>query len=372
MDLKHGGNSRRKQVVKVIEFDVNAKDYIKLNFLSEVISTSTIDFFVYLEIDGVEKNYKDIRTDKSVYRLNNFNVSEDTTQNVITFRPVVVGCYSYFKIITNNPVRIDIVKNSTTTVAKEFNIPIGETKIEFEPQGIKRYIMRLNESVIGIVPNVATPNVTVQSIAEEVVQPAVDPLKNPFGDFGGFENISDNQTPSDTNVNDERRVESSSFEPSFTTIESSVPESSAPTNQGLSNEAKNDYKNRISQLETSNSRLEADVRDLEVNIRELENKNATLVLNKKNLIKHMDKLQTEYEKDYQSYEADVEEIKSKYTIDDEILKMYAGKDVVSIEELLQKVETDILQIEEQVRIFVEAQQRKTVEIENELKIGKKE
>ena len=374
MDLKHGENSRGKQVVKVIEFDINAKDYIKLNFLSEVINTSLIDFFVFLEIDGIEKNFKNIRADKSVYRFNNFNVSEDATQNVITFRPVVIGCYSYFKIITSTPVKIDIVKNGTTTVAKEFIVPVGETKIEFDPQGVQRYVMRLNDSVQDNISNAVSANATVQATHEVSTQPTVDPLQNPFGDFDGFDGIANIQTPSPTSVIEERKIEASPFEPSLTSYESSVPASSVPvpTNQGISIEDRKNYEERMSQLDASNSRLESDISNIEAKIRELESMNASLVSRKRNLIEYMDKLQAEYDKDYQSYEADVEEIKSKYMIDDEILKMYAGKDVVSIEELLQRAEADISQIEEQIRVFVEAQQRKTADIENELRIGKKE
>ena len=144
------------------------------------------------------------------------------------------------------------------------------------------------------------------------------------------------------------------------------------SNQSVVNEGRREDEEKINQLIDSNSRLESDISDLKIKIQELENKNLGLTENKKNLIKHMDKLQAEYDKDYQSYEADIEEIKSKYTIDDEILRMYADKDVSSIEELLKNAEADILQIEEQVRIFVEVQQRKTADIEAELKIGKKE
>ena len=84
----------------------------------------------------------------------------------------------------------------------------------------------------------------------------------------------------------------------------------------------------------------------------------------------MDKLQNEYDKDYSNYSSDVEEISSRYNIDAEILKLYADKDITPIEDLLKKAEDDIKQIEEQIKLFVEAQEKKTAEIEGELKIGK--
>jgi hypothetical protein len=52
--------------------------------------------------------------------------------------------------------------------------------------------------------------------------------------------------------------------------------------------------------------------------------------------------------------------------------MYADKEVVPVEELIERAKSDINQVEEQVRVFIDAQARKTAEIENELKIGKKE
>ena len=293
----HGKSLKRKQGVKVTEFDVMAKDYIKLGFLNEVVSQNSVSFNVFLESEGVEKKFMDIRTEKNVYRFNNFNVSEDATQNTITFRPIVIGCYLYFKISTSAPLTLEIIKNGTTTVAKQFVLGIGENKIEFAPQGTQKYVMKIEESTNYEVP------------------PAVPPI------------------PTYYNKEDENKRE---------------------------------------QLLQSNARLEAEISSIQSEISELEKKNEQLVNNKKYLISHFEKLQAEYNKDYSSYEADIEEIKQKYTIDEEILKMYADKEITSIEELISRSENDIKEIEEQTRIFIEAQQRKTAEIENELKIGKKE
>ena len=132
-------------------------------------------------------------------------------------------------------------------------------------------------------------------------------------------------------------------------------------------------KNRsIDQLDRSNDRLNDDIAELEKKIRELETKNQDLIDKKKNLTSHLDKLQAEFDQDYSNYSSDVEEISSRYKIDAEILKLYEDKEVTTIEQLLQKAENDIKMIEDQIKVFVEAQERKTAEIENELKIGKKD
>lgn len=313
MDWKLGKNLRRRQGVKVTEFDVMAKDYIRLGFLNEVVSQKSVGFRIFLESEGNEKNFVDIRTDKNVYRFNNFNVSEDTIQNAITFRPIVIGCYLYFKINNFVPLTLDIIKNGTTTVAQQFILAPGENKIEFDPQGIQKYVMKIEES----------SNTNSQEGAQET-------------------SSSVEQKP----------IESSSAHP----FESVNPED----------------EKRKEQMQQSNSGLEADISNIQRKISELEAKNEQLVNNKKNLISHLEKLQAEYDKDYAVYEADIEEIKSKYTIDDEILKMYADKEITPIEELIARSEKDIRELEEQTKIFIEAKQRKTADIENELKIGKKE
>ena len=125
-------------------------------------------------------------------------------------------------------------------------------------------------------------------------------------------------------------------------------------------------------MERSNSILENDIAGLENRIGELERKNGELIEKKKSLTSRLDKLQEEFDKAYSNCDSDVEEISSRYHIDAEILKLYAGKEVTPIEELLKRAEENIRQIEEQIRAFVEAQERKTAEIENELKIGKKD
>ena len=111
---------------------------------------------------------------------------------------------------------------------------------------------------------------------------------------------------------------------------------------------------------------------LNESIRQLEAKNRQLADGKKELTDRLDKLKAEYDKDYIKYEDDLKEISDKYKIDTEILKLYGEKNITPIEELLARAESDIIAIEEQIKNFVEAQQRKTTEIEEELKIGKKE
>ena len=68
-----------------------------------------------------------------------------------------------------------------------------------------------------------------------------------------------------------------------------------------------------------------------------------------------------YDKDYSNYEANLEELRSTYNIDKELIMMYENKDIEPIEELMRKAEEAIAKVEEQIRLFVDAKAKKTAE-----------
>ncbi|MDE6024276.1 MAG: hypothetical protein K2G45_02380 [Lachnospiraceae bacterium] len=344
------------------EFDILSKDYIKLNFLSEIVNTKAVSMNVYLEIDGVEKDFLDVRTaEKNAYRFNNFNVSEDASSNCLTFRPVVIGCLAYFKIISNQTLRIEIVKNGTNSVAQSFDISAGETKIEFDPQGTSKYVMKVNQ--ISVSEAIESPT--------SVPKPEVQQSSNPFeSEFSGF-NVAPIPVAqsTDNSINSVSNNTPVAIPPQPAVIPEVLVQPSFST---VSREEVRVKQNELNDLQHSESRLNTEISELNDKIVELNDKIQKLTDNKRHLVENMDKLQAEYNKNYSNYEQDFEEIKSKYDIDEEILLMYADREVVPIEELIERAKFDINQLEEQIRIFIEAQARKTAEIENELKIGKKE
>lgn len=83
-------------------------------------------------------------------------------------------------------------------------------------------------------------------------------------------------------------------------------------------------------------------------------------------------LRDEYDKDYSKFQADIDEIKGRYTVDQSILEFYKDKDLVPTEDLLRQTDDLVQRVEEQIRLFVTAQQNKSDEIEKALKVGKKE
>lgn len=385
------------------EFDILSKDYIKLNFLNEIVNTNAVKMNVYLEIDGVEKDFLEVRTaGKNAYRFNNFNVSEDATSNCLTFRPIVIGCLAYFKISSSQELRVEVVKNGTNSVAQSFNISAGEAKIEFDPQGTSKYVMKVEQI------SVETPSAAPETPVAQPVQTGSVSFGSDFGsDFtmgaAPVPEVKLNQSETQTSQQETERSSTpsavNSFESEFSGFNvapipvsqqaNTVPASvvpptpisqpdvapipvATPSFTTASSEDLRAKQNELNDLQHSETRINSEISELEVKIAEINDKIQKLADNKKHLVEHMEKLQAEYNKDYSNYEKDVEEIKSKYDIDEEILLMYADKEVVPIEELVERVKADVNQVEEQIRIFIDAQARKTAEIENELKIGKKE
>ncbi len=301
-----------------------AKDYIKFYLLNEVVNLKSAKFHLYLESEGIVRDFLDIKTDKAVYRFNNFNVSEDGINNCITFRPIVVGCYSYFEIEGQLPIKVEIIRNGTGTVEKAFTMMPGKTKIVFEPDGIKKYLLKVEQNA-QIVQNA------------KIVQNAM------YGQQEGQQQA----TLQTQNLTSEDNI-------------------------SMKQDRLHNLENQRRDLRLGNDRISEEINKINEEILQLEERKRQLTENKNNLQTHMDRLQEEYEKDYAQFESDAEDIRARYTVDEEIIRMYAGKDVKPIEELLMQAENLIENIEQQIKNFVMVQQKKTSDIEEELKIGKKE
>ena len=131
-------------------------------------------------------------------------------------------------------------------------------------------------------------------------------------------------------------------------------------------------RDKIQNLQQDNDKTAQEVEKLEKQIAELESRSRQLSDSKSSLISHLESLQCEYDKDYSKFQADIDEIKGRYTIDQSILEFYKDKDLVPIEDLLRQTDDLVQRCEEQIRLFVTAQQNKSDEIEKALKVGKKE
>lgn len=141
--------------------------------------------------------------------------------------------------------------------------------------------------------------------------------------------------------------------------------------QGTEQKVLDSYNDSAATLEKINTCLDADIKSVQLKIQSLEGKKNELSNRKEEYKKHLDELQKEYDKDYSGYEDDIEQLRATYNIDKELIMMYENKDVEPVEELMRKAEEAIAKVEEQIRLFVDAKAKKTAEIEEELRIGKK-
>ncbi len=111
---------------------------------------------------------------------------------------------------------------------------------------------------------------------------------------------------------------------------------------------------------------------IEKEITVIEKQQSQLSRKKQSAIDHLDKIEAEYKKDYESFERELEDYKSRMDADASIIEQYKDQDVMPIEIILKEVSLKLEEAEEQIRFFIEAKQRKTMEIENEIKSNKKQ
>lgn len=84
-------------------------------------------------------------------------------------------------------------------------------------------------------------------------------------------------------------------------------------------------------------------------------------------VAHLEAIEEEYGKDYASLEKELEELRSRMTADASVIEYYKDRDIRPIEDILREIGAKLDEAEEQIRVFAEARQRKTMEIENEIK-----
>ncbi|MBQ3665322.1 MAG: hypothetical protein II919_04365 [Lachnospiraceae bacterium] len=336
-----------------MEFDLMAKDYIKFYLLNEVVNRKVVKFHLYLESEGIERDFLDIKTDKAVYRFNNFNVSEDGTNDCITFRPIVVGCYSYFEIEGQFPVKVEIIRNGTSTVEQTITLLPGKTKIVFEPDGIKKYRLII-EQTIPTAQNMPMQNTTAQNMPMQNMAVQNMPMQNMPAQNMPMQNMTAQNAPMQN-----------------MTVQSMPMQNTTAQNVHMRQDYLHNLENERRNLILGNDRISEEINKINEDIIQIEEKKKQLTENRNHLQIHMENLKNEYEKDYSKFESDAEDIRARYLVDEELIRMYAGKEVKPIEELLVQAENLLENIEQQIKNFVTVQEKKTTEIEDELKIGKK-
>lgn len=310
-------------------YELYKKDCVKIYLLNEVVNEKTSGIEVYLESDGMERNFLSIRKEGSdTYQFNNFIVTEIPSENCIMFKPNVVGCPAFIMITSDKDIEIEVIRNGATAVDRCFSMLAGEVKVEFAPENYTKYNLYVTQ--------------IMTAYGEEEIQSMVSDTQQTLHEVqDDTKNLLSDITATNTEIENEKKKK-----------EQLISEKES--------------------LSAEHESLALDVKTLSSDIEKLETDKQKLTDDKKSLTEKLDKIKIEYDKDYSVYKDEIEEIKRNYNVDAEILKYYEDKDVNSIEELIDKAKKDIELIEEQIRVFVDAKARKTAEIESELKLGKKE
>lgn len=294
------------------DFFVNKKDKIRLNFLKEIFDKS-VTLNLYLEVNGKEEGFQNIRkSDTGEYRFNNFTITENEEANNITFCHNVIGCLLYFVITTGKALSIDIIKKDSDVVEQTINILPGSCRVIFYPFQNKGY-------EVGI-ENFDKLNTGLKQEESNISLPGFDSLTS-------LEGLN------------ESVVEVNNVEPDNV--------------EGLSRQVESTRQ----EIEDINEQIEV----LNKQLKQLEN-------NRKNLKKHLEKLKAEYDKNYKEFEEEASTLAENYHIDAGLLKMYQDKEIVPAEDLIKKAGEDITELENQIRLFVAAQERKISDIENKIKV----
>lgn len=88
--------------------------------------------------------------------------------------------------------------------------------------------------------------------------------------------------------------------------------------------------------------------------------------------KLIEKLEIEYQKDYDVFEKQLGEYKLQFGVDQSVLDYYKDNDIVPIEELMAEISAKLEQAEKQIAVVILGRQKKTMDIENEVKSNKRQ
>lgn len=372
------------------EVQVFAKDKIKLNILQDVLD-GLVNIGLQLDNDLMQDYTTQIHNDgKRVHVFGKFNISEDANdRDTVTIRPIMIDVPLKITFRANadfSGKKASVVRNSTKMVEQEFEISSETTAIELIPQGKQFYLMKVsNGGGIAATPiqsatsqpqrkpaanNQPDPTPisrpTQQSVHfEEVITPVREssPVDDRFEGFGLDTGVTDNDNRFDSfDVDPVAVVSDTSPKTGFQPAE----EIAARAHESVDPVPRQDVHTVTQQQD------DRDIQRIEQEISVIERQQGQLSRKKQSAIDHLEKIEAEYKKDYATFERELEDYKSRMDADAAIIEHYKDQDVMPIEIILKEVSLKLEEAEDQIRFFIEAKQRKTMEIENEIKSNKKQ
>ena len=372
------------------DVQVFGKDKIKLNILQDVLG-GLVNISFQLDNGPAQDYASQIHSEgKRVYVFGKFNISEDINDgDTITIRPIMIDTplkISFRANATYSGKKASVVRNTTKMVEQEFEISSETTSIELVPQGKQFYLMKVSNGggIVATPIQSAAPHQQRKPVAESKPEPV--PASPPAQPSVHFEEVI---TPSREAPPADDRFEGFGLDTGFTGNDNRfdsfdvdptavVSNTSPKTSFEPAEEISARIQGPIEPISVQDARATAprqddrDIQRIEQEISVIERQQSQLSRKKQSAIDHLDKIEAEYKKDYASFERELDDYKSRMEADASIIEHYKDQDVMPIEIILKEVSLKLEEAEEQIRFFIEAKQRKTMEIENEIKSNKKQ
>ena len=303
------------------EIELFGKDSVKLNILKELVSG---DINISMSLNGgVYQDYLSQihREGSRMQVLGKFNLSEDPNGDVLTIRPIMVsGLLKVTFGSSGQPFsgekKVSVFRSATKTIERKYDVNDMLTSVEFIPQGNVKYMLRLTYG-----------DAESEALPDEPERPAVaapDLTESP-DDFDVLTSPVAEEPPKP--------------EP---------PASPAPP----------------APADPEPATPEEDVTAAEERLKKLRER-------RKSAKELLTKLEAEYEKDYDEYQRELEEYRQQYNVDQSVIEFYRDNDIQPIEDIMKELSEKLTQAEQQIRLIILGRQKKTMEIETQVKSNKR-
>ena len=294
------------------EIELFGKDSVKLNILKELVSG---DINISMSLNGgVYQDYLSQihREGSRMQVLGKFNLSEDPNGDVLTIRPIMVSgllkvTFGFSGQPFSGEKKVSVFRSATKTIERKYDVNDMLTSVEFIPQGNVKYMLRLTYGEPER-PAVAAPDLT--------------------------------ESPDD-------------FDVLTSPVAEEPPKPEPPASPAPPAPADPEPATPEEDVTAAEERLEK-LRERRKSAKEL-----------------LTKLEAEYEKDYDEYQRELEEYRQQYNVDQSVIEFYRDNDIQPIEDIMKELSEKLTQAEQQIRLIILGRQKKTMEIETQVKSNKR-
>lgn len=303
------------------EIELFGKDSVKLNILKELVSG---DINISMSLNGgVYQDYLSQihREGSRMQVLGKFNLSEDPNGDVLTIRPIMVSgllkvTFGFSGQPFSGEKKVSVFRSATKTIERKYDVNDMLTSVEFIPQGNVKYMLRLTYG-----------DAESEALPDEPERPAV-------------------AAPDLTESPDD-------FDVLTSPVAEEPPKPEPPASPAPPAPADPEPATQEEDVTAAEERLEK-LRERRKSAKEL-----------------LTKLEAEYEKDYDEYQRELEEYRQQYNVDQSVIEFYRDNDIQPIEDIMKELSEKLTQAEQQIRLIILGRQKKTMEIETQVKSNKR-